>query len=255
MKKAATLIVMLFMALTTFSQDCNIGNQTSDPNFNAGNFAPYYLLGVKFTLSEAGVLYSLNILGNGTGASFQMAMYNDNGGVPNNLVTYTSISNVGSGIVSLPVTPEEIPAGDYWIMAVYDDNGSDSNHSDVNTSATNTVYYNDLPFGNPIPANASGFQSYPGQDFLYFAVINCGSMSVPDLDQNNISVTPNPARDFIVFSNLTEPSLFQIYDLTGKKLIDKKLSTTDNKIDISQLSQGLYIINYNNQLVSKFVKE
>ena len=256
MKKIATLIAMLFIALSAFSQDCNIGNSDgTDPNFIPGNILPNYLLGVSFNLSQVGVLHSLNMIGNGTGANFQMAIYDDNAGVPNNLVTSTAISSVGTGIMSLPVTPVQLAAGDYWIMAVYDNNGSSTNHSNVNYSATGkVVYYDDLPFGNPIPNNASGFLSYTDQDFLYFAEISCGPLSVNEFQENIVSISPNPATDYIVIGNLKENTMFQIYDLAGKKLIEKELSATNNRIDISQLAIGTYLMNYGTSSTAKFVK-
>ena len=39
--------------------------------------------------------------------------------------------------------------------------------SRVKQGTDNTVYYTELPFGDPIPTNASGFISYVGQDFLF----------------------------------------------------------------------------------------
>ncbi|CAM3422631.1 T9SS type A sorting domain-containing protein [Aequorivita lipolytica] len=256
MKKISTLIVMLSIAFSAFSQDCNIGNSDdTDPNYEGGNILPNYLLGVNFTLSQVGVLQSLNMIGNGTGANFQMAFYNDNGGVPNNLVAQTAISTVGTGINSLPVTPVELAAGDYWIMAVYDNNGSSTSHSDVNLSAASSmVYFDNLPFGNAIPPNASGFQTYTGQDFLYFAVISCGPLSVNEFEENNVSISPNPASDFIVIGNLKENTTFEIYDLTGKKLIENELGTTNNQIDISRLAVGTYLLKYGTNTMTRFVK-
>ncbi len=250
-------ITMVFMTFSAFSQDCNIGNSDgSDPDFTMGNFTPEYLLGVHFTLSEVGVLHSLNMIGNGTGSLFQMAIYNDNGGVPNNLVTYTGISTVGTGVMSLPITPVELPAGDYWIMAIYDDNGSGTNQSNVNTSAgTNVVYYTGLNFGDPIPTNASAFTSYTGQDFLYFAEISCGALSVNDFQENTVSISPNPASDYLMISNLKESTMFKIYDLTGKKLFEKELDAINNKIDVSNLAVGTYLLNYGANSVIRFVKD
>lgn len=255
MKKISTFILLLFITLTVFSQDCNIGNETTNPDFTTGNFTENYLLGVNFTLTQVGVVQSLNIIGNGTGANFQMALYDDNGGIPNNLVTSTGIGTVGSGVISLAVSPEQIPAGDYWIMAIYDDNGSSTNQSNVDlTASTSIVYYTSLVFGSPIPANASGFATYSGQDFLYFAVISCGPLSIHDFEENSFSISPNPASDYIVVANLKENSKFEIYDLTGKKLIEKELSTSNNQIDISRLAGGTYLLKYGANSISKFVK-
>lgn len=251
MKKIPTLILTLFMALAVFSQDCNIGNSDgTDPDFTTGNFTPDYLVGVNFTLSQVGVIHSLNMIGNGSGATFQMAIYDDNGGVPNNLVAYTDASTVGTGIISLPIAPIQLEAGDYWIMAVYNEVG---NHSNVNHSDQSSLaYYTELPFGNP--TNASSFESYRGQDFLYFAVISCGPLSVNDFQVNKLSISPNPASDYIVIGNLKENIVFEIYDLTGKKLIEKEMNLNNNQIDISGLAAGTYLLNYGTNSSTRFVK-
>ena len=56
-----------------------------------------------------------------------MAVYDDNAGVPNNLLASSGLCTVGTGVTSLPVTPILLPAGDYWIMAVYETGGNSSN--------------------------------------------------------------------------------------------------------------------------------
>lgn len=256
MKKISTLFVMLFIAFTSFSQDCNIGNSDgTDPDFITGNFGADYILGVDFTLSQVGVLHSLNMIGNGTGAGLQMAIYDDNGGVPNNLIAFTAISTVGTGVVSLPVTPVQLPAGNYWIMAIYDNNGSSTDHTNVNYSdPTSIVYYDGVPFGSALPNNASAFVSYAGQDFLYFAEISCGPLSVQDFEQNVISISPNPASDYILIGNLKEDTKCQIFDLTGKKLLEQELSDANNQMDISRLAIGTYLLKYGPNSVAQFVK-
>lgn len=257
MKKISTLVATLFMALAVFSQDCNIGNSDgTDPNFTPSNILPNYLVGVNFTISEVGVLHSLNMIGNGTGATFQMAIYDDNGGVPNNLVAYTNTSNVGTGLVTIPVTPVQLEAGDYWIMAVYKNDTSATNHSNVNYNDTSSVvYYTELTFGDSIPTNASAFETYSGQDFLYFAEISCGPLSVNDFEVNNFSIYPNPASIFITVGNIQENKTFEVYDLTGKKLIKKELSQENNNIDVSSLAVGVYLLKSGINSITKFVKE
>lgn len=253
MKKLLTLFATVFMALAVFSQDCNIGNSDgSDPDFTIGNFTANNLVGVNFTLSQVGVLHSLNMLGNVTTANLQMAIYDDLGGVPNNLVAYTGISSIENGLNSLPVTPVQLEAGDYWIMAIYNING---NHSNVKRSdPSSVVYYIPLAFGSPIPTNGAGFITYSGQDFLYFAEISCGPLSVKDFKENKFSISPNPASDFINIGNLQENKIFEIYDLNGKKLMEKELNEGNNQIDVSALANGVYLLKSDDNSVTKFVK-
>jgi len=216
---------------------CNIGNEI-DPGFGAGDFLENYLLGVKFTLSDLGTLNSINLLGNGSGSNVQMAVYNDNAGVPNDLVINTGVATVGTGIVSIPVTPTVLSPGDYWIMAVYQNFGT---HSNVDVSISgNVVYYNSLVFGNPIPTNASSFISYLNQDFLYFLDITC-TLGVDDALEDLVSVYPNPVTEmlFIDIPTNVELTNLRLYDITGK---DTGLKINENSINTSCLERGIYLL-------------
>jgi hypothetical protein len=234
--------------------DCDIGNDT-DPGFGSGNFGLDFLLGVKFTLAEEGTLNSINMIGNNTGSDFQMAVYDDAGGAPNNLVSETGVGVVGIGIITLNVVPVVLPPGDYWIMAVYAAGG---NHSNVDTTGApnNQVFYTPLPFGDPIPPNATGFLDYFDQDFLYFLDISC-TLGLDDNLEDLISVYPNPAVDVL---NVSVPSNVEvlstvIYDSTGK--ISE--ATLENGImNTSTLAAGFYILNIkttNGSVTKKFIKK
>lgn len=255
MKQIFTLLVSLIFTGAIFSQDCNIGNMDgTNPDFVEGNFQANYLGGVNFTLSEIGILHSLNMFGNGTGTSIKMAIYDDLAGAPNNLIAQTAVGVVETGIVSLSVSEIELQAGDYWIMAIYDTNGVDSNQSNINTSDPNSeVFYMALPFNSPIPENGAGFIGYTGQDLLYFAEISCGGLAVGDFQMENVAIYPNPALDRIHVANLKENVKFEIYNLSGKKLIERELTQLNNSIDISHLASGMYFIIGGNH-TSKFVK-
>ena len=159
--------------------DCGIGNV--EPDGEGGNFGVDYLLGVSYTLEEEGTINSINMIGNGSGSLVQMAVYNDLGGVPDDLIVFSEIAEVGNGMTVYPVTPTVIPPGDYWIMAVYEFQGD---HSNVLQETGNPVYYTALPFGDPIPTNASDFLSYADRDFLYSLDITCsgGSGGAPAND-------------------------------------------------------------------------
>jgi hypothetical protein len=254
MKKIYILVIILF-SLNSYSQNCNIGNDTITNDFmTAGSFGANNLLGVKYTLSQVGTLQSINLVGNGTGEGVQMAVYDDNAGVPNNLVASSSLDTVQNGITSLPVTPTLLPAGDYWIMAVYEIGGNSSNK---NQNATgNSVYYQSLTYGDPIPTNASGFLRYTGRDFLYFLEIDCGNtLSIEDFDLNsNILLFPNPSTDYIQINGLTSSENYKIYNALGKE-IQKGFVVENEKINVENLSNGLYFLKLENGNTIKFIKE
>ena len=85
--------------VTRFLTDiCNIENETSTNDFVDGQFSANYLLGVKYSLSQEGTLNAIKLIGNDSGSGVQMAVYDDNGGVPNNLIAYSAPSIVGDGL-------------------------------------------------------------------------------------------------------------------------------------------------------------
>ena len=251
--KNITSIILLIISNTTFAQNCNIGNQNA-AGFNLIiPFQNNYLLGVMFNLNTNGLLTSLNLIGNNTGAQVQLAMYEDNGGVPGNLVVSSDSTNVGAGIISLPVTPTQLITGNYWIMGIYNDLGI---HTYNKNSSGNPIYYLPLTFGDTIPINGSNFLNYTGVDFTYFAQITCSPLGISDAAQfANISFYPNPASDYLkIYSdkNLIG-STYIITDLLGKQVMAGKLNSETFSIDISQINSGVYLFQIG-QLRNKILK-
>lgn len=69
-----------------------------------------------------------------------------------------------------------------------------------------------------------------------------GETESPTMNQE-ISVYPNPANDYIIFHRQYETSLsgkLEIYNLTGKMMMQRKLDQTNERIDVSNLPEGLY---------------
>jgi len=254
MKQIYILAIIIF-SLNSYSQVCNIGNETTTTDFINGPFGANLILGSKYTLSEEGTLRSINLIGNNTGTGVKMAVYDDNSGVPNDLIT-SFIGVVGNGVISFSVTPTLLPAGDYWIMAVYETAG---NHTDYNDSATgNPAYAQNHTYGDAIPTNASGFfdVSSSNLDFLYFLEIDCGNtLSTEHFDLiDKIILYPNPSSDFIQISSLIETKKYQIYNSLGT-LISSDIISANENINIINLTNGLYFLKLENGSTFKFIKE
>lgn len=86
----------------------------------------------------------------------------------------------------------------------------------------------------------------------------CDFMNVRELNQNEISIFPNPTTDIINVKsgNLNGKVLYNIYNMSGQKLMQSELS--NNKINVSILPAGVYvltIINENKTQNFKFVKK
>jgi hypothetical protein len=73
------------------------------------------------------------------------------------------------------------------------------------------------------------------------------------LSQNDITVFPNPATDFISLKNVTTNQKLIIYSVSGLEIMTHKINVLDEKIDINQLKQGIYIIRVDNRAI-KFTK-
>ena len=178
MKKTIYILAattMLLLGSSKLQAQCNYGNFST--RFTLGGFSKNYLLGTKITVTTGGVLQSLSFDSRTAGTGqVQMALYENVGGLPGNLVAQSGITNIVAGDMNLSVGAGiNIAAGDYWIMAVYnvdgDKTGSYNNFGDNSL----VVRYTSFEIGNAIPTNASGFVSYSGQTFNYWVVTNCGS--------------------------------------------------------------------------------
>ncbi len=74
---------------------------------------------------------------------------------------------------------------------------------------------------------------------------------INEIDNEIISIYPNPAYTTLFISNIDKRAIISIYDLQGKMIINKVL--IDSQVDITDLSRGIYIlqINCNNKIITK----
>lgn len=106
----------------------------------------------------------------------------------------------------------EIPAGNHILEWRYDKNQSDQDGED-------RCWIDDIIFPN-----------------------NCVIMDVEAVsEQKNINVYPNPANDFIVVEGV-DIQMVEIYNTLGMKLISHEVENSKAIMDISRLTNGMYII-------------
>ena len=65
--------------------------------------------------------------------------------------------------------------------------------------------------------------------------------SVNDVFSSKISIYPNPANEFVQISTNETITGVEVYNLIGKKVISSS-KLTNNKIDVSNLSKGVYVL-------------
>lgn len=71
-----------------------------------------------------------------------------------------------------------------------------------------------------------------------------------------VQIHPNPTSDFINVSNLRGENLYiEIHDILGKKIKNVELSNSSDKVDVRDLTSGLYFLSINNSKIMKFLKK
>jgi hypothetical protein len=126
--------------------------------------SPNYLLGSLISVPTAGTLTHLSVLGKSSGALVKLALYTDVAGSPGTLVAATGTMTLAVGANEFAVTPTPLPAGNYWIMGIYNVHASigiDFNNSDV-------VKYIAWPFASAPPTTFPTPTVYTGQRFNYY---------------------------------------------------------------------------------------
>ena len=101
------------------------------------------------------------------------------------------------------------------------------------------------------------FDKCNGVGRAYFVRLNNPSLSTIDFTKTKISLYPNPVKDILNISLAENISIenYEIYDLIGKNVISK--TTTENFINVSELSNGIYVIKVitsEGVMTNKFIK-
>ena len=109
---------------------------------------------------------------------------------------------------------------------------------DVNGNITSvTSYYpNEPAYGRCCGSSKGTF--YYSEHYITF---------IPETPDKQISVYPNPAKEFIAFdlTNISGTAIIEIYDIQGNKVIEQKLSE-NKQITVSSLPKGMYMYKINN---------
>jgi hypothetical protein len=79
-----------------------------------------------------------------------------------------------------------------------------------------------------------------------------GGTSVKTLAKNSLNLFPNPASQYILLSNLKTITSYKIFNVNGAIVLKGK---TSNRIDVSTLPAGLYMIVTDSGLSGKFLKQ
>ncbi len=247
--KSYSLLLFLLLSCCTkiHGQHCYVGHNDTT-GFNSSNtISSNTLMGVKFELNTAGILKSINLWGNPTGAQVQMVVYNDLDGIPNTLMATSAIDTVTHGIVSLPVVQTLLHPGTYWVMAAYSTTG---NHTFRKASNT-PVYYSPFAPGASPPSNGQSFQATTGNDYAYFLEVDC---SMSDAINDTTAIEYNLVLPDFDLTDICFPEVGEaeeevvIYNNRGIRIKTTSISAANNTINIDDLPHGTYLVTVNRVL-------
>jgi len=103
----------------------------------------------------------------------------------------------------------------------------------------------------PIGSRALYQAANQWKDFINIVEVN--TTNSKNINQINVNIFPNPIANYFQVSGLKGISLMQLTDLTGKILLQKKVSANEN-VSVASLSKGVYMINLTNNGVTYQIK-
>lgn len=122
-----------------------------------------YLLGHPVTVGKDMTVTHLNIIAKSSASNGQIALYTDSGSQPSALVTESNSQAITTGTNTFDVPDAPLPAGTYWLMAVYD-----SSAYIGESSTPQTVYYTGMTAGSAMPDPIGSLSSYSGGPHNYY---------------------------------------------------------------------------------------
>lgn len=100
--------------------------------------------------------------------------------------------------------------------------------------------------------NAGGFGA-AGGEFTYQRSTS-PALGLTDFNKSFVKIAPNPSRGFIQVTGITQTENYTIYNLLGLKVGYGKVSK-DEKINIQNLKQGVYLLKLHKGSLLKFMKQ
>ena len=108
----------------------------------------------------------------------------------------------------------------------------------------------DSPSGDyTVTVTHKGVLSGGKQDFSLILTGSDLSLRVNENDFQVFDVWPNPAKEVLnisLQSDISNEAYVTLYDIEGKRIVNKKLDTTDGafnaRLDLNSLSQGMYLV-------------
>jgi hypothetical protein len=98
-------------------------------------------------------------------------------------------------------------------------------------------------FSSVVIANGDGSNG-AGDKAVNISTSGSSVLSIPEAKRLDFEMYPNPASDMLTIqlpSNSNEATV-EFYDYVGRKALTQKITNSSNKIDVNNLSTGIYIL-------------
>ena len=187
--------------------------------------------------------------------------------------TNTQLISVNEG-ASYPITIENFIGGNNEDVAVFIDynnngdftdagetvftsNGATSHSGTINIPSSGVTTGTHLrmrvisDFANNTISGPCYNPQY-GQTEDYALEIN-DTLGNDEFAVNSISIYPNPTSDFLNVNGMKEDTRANIYNLSGQLVMTDFVKTANSRINVSNLTSGIYFLNINNNTV-RFIK-
>ena len=145
---------------------------------------------------------------------------------------------------------EQASPWDWWDNIAYDMMFAAVNGAPAGYGAANSI------LGNPDMSASKGrtyidtIQGYLNPR-IYVALNLGGTSSIYNAVDFSTNIYPNPAKDNIIIENNNfEMESFNLYNITGKLIKSEIINGMSKTINVSDLSEGVYLLEINNKQVS-----
>ena len=237
-------------SFSDYDPDANIevftGGPTSLNEYGSGGYHYNDSWDMIFNVYEDTYLSSIDVNAQNSGA-ITIDIINANGSV---FAQFDYNLNPGWNTLSLETL---IPQGNNYTIGVTGNNQSIGLYR--NNAVPNGIFPIDIADRITIIGNTT---DSPESYFYYFynwtIDASCsGSLSNQESFLNDISIYPNPSSSYLFLNNSTVLEA-KVYDLKGKLILIENIT---NKLDISYLDKGVYIIKFSDgssELIHKIIK-
>ncbi|HEY5591057.1 MAG TPA: BACON domain-containing carbohydrate-binding protein [Paludibacter sp.] len=214
---------------------------------NGSNSATITLLAQA---SQTTVTRSAIVTVSGTGVATQTITVTQDPGVPALTVSSSTLTISVNNIATFDIlsnTNWTVTSNQFWLTP-------NTNSGIGNTSITLSAQPNSTSKTRAASLIISGVGVSPQA----ITVLQEVASGINEIDESFLAIFPNPSTSKITINNISKDASISIYDLSGKMVISRIATSTIEKIDVSNLDNGVYTIKVTNNLTTKtrkFIKQ